>query len=687
VKPITLLLYFLSSTLFTNLNAQNVKKIFKYIEKEKIEEAVLELKKIDSKEKYERKEVLLIQLGTCLILSNEKCQSFKPYEAYHLFKSMSISNLESNEVEDFLSKYDLNLIKVSDLIFKGILIEAKKINTESSYDAALYVCKPCNYDLEVRDLKSKAAYKECINKGTVEGYKYFIEMYANTEYLNEVTDLLNKKAFDEAKSTMTIESMNNFINNYSNSLFKNSAIEIRDSIALPRKQRNYTSLLKYIKQYPNSKYTPNIISELPNILYNEAITKNTVESLKKFITDYPSDLRASEIKNILEIADYNSLKKSFSSKEFSNFKTLFPNSSFINELNSVSDKLIEKSDLAKEGLKGSIKYIETVILDVAENKYTNIKREFNEFGKIKTFNSTWDFSDKIEDFEMSYMPKEFDDEFLIVLPFGRRKGTLHVGNGIRVGFGVSTDLSFEYDSEGKLVSVDDEKFIYNADGNLIEKNYYNKSTPGGYSPTADGWEINKIKYKWLGGKLISKYEYNDKGDRYDKFYDVEYTGNQLNIYVNDGFESKYTQVYTNSGQIIKGVKSKYTLIYNTSGQIISKSYDWYSSNYRAYYSEFRNISLRKFEYTNGFLTKITCVENKYKETNNSQFNIKRDANGNILYIDEDPYGRNQFSHDTEWTYEYDNYGNWTKRTEYDVKIGDIKITKKTNVVTRIITYN
>jgi len=708
MKTIILLLCFSSSTVFTTVNAQNVKKIFKYIEKGNIEDAVLELeKKTNSNEKYDRKEILLIQLGNCLILSNQKCQSFKPYEAYQLFKSVSISNLESNEVEDFLSKYDLNLIKVSDLIFQGILIEAKKINSEASYDAALYVCKPCYYDLEVRDLKSKAAYNECINKGTVEGYKYFIEMYANTEYLNEVTDLLNKKAFDEACITMTIESMNNFINNYSNSLFKNSAIEIRDSLALPSKQKNYTSLLKYTKQYPNSKYTPKIIRELPDILYNEALTKNTVELLKRFVTDYPNDERVIEIKNNLEIVYYNILKKCFSIKEFNSFKSQFPNSAYVNELNSISIKLMENSDLFKEGFKGDVKTVETSIYDYREKKNIfSSKKEYNEFGKIKTFNSTWDFWDKIEDFEMSYMPKEFDDEFLIVLPFGRTKSTLHIGNKKEYGFGRSTNLSFIYNIEGGLVSVYNKKFIYDADRNLIEKNYYNNSTPGVYSSTVDGWAINKIKYKWRDGKLISKYEYNDKGDRYDYFYDIEYTGNQQNIYVNYGGESKYTQVYTNSGQIINGVVSKYTLVYNASNQIISKSYDWYCSNYRANDSKFRNISLRKFEYTNGFLTKITCVENEYynnsslaiklgenpnegivKETKKSQLNIKRDANGNILYIDEDTYGRNQFSHNTEWTYEYDNYGNWNKRTEFDVKIGDIKIIKKTNEVTRIITYN
>jgi hypothetical protein len=272
MKKNTLLLCMLLSTLFTIVNAQNEKKIFKYIEEGNIEDATNELKKTDYSKGYKRKKLLLIQLGNILLLGNENYQSYEPVNACNLFKSLSISNLESIELNDFLADYSLNLNTISDLLYTNILNEAKKINTESSYDDALNICKPCKYEVEIKNLKVKAAYNACINKGTVEGYKYFIEKYSDTAYISDVTELLNKKAFEEAKTNMTVVSMNNYINSYSNSIYIKSAIDIRDSLALPKNKTDYYSLLKYTKEYPNSKFTPKIINvELPTILQNEAL--------------------------------------------------------------------------------------------------------------------------------------------------------------------------------------------------------------------------------------------------------------------------------------------------------------------------------------------------------------------------------------------------------------------------------
>lgn len=361
--------------------------------------------------------------------------------------------------------------------------------------------------------------------------------------------------------------------------------------------------------------------------------------------------------------------------------------------NSKNIKVNGKNDLVKEGLKGSVKSIETTIYNSKTNKniFTS-KRFFTEFGKISSISSNSDFSDKIEDFEMNYYPEEFNDELLVVLPFCRTKNSIHVGNKKEYGFGGSMNLKFEYDHEGKLISVWNIKFIYDNNGNLIEKKFINQ-TQSGYSPTIDGWAINNIKYKWQDGKLMSKYAYNDKGKMYSEFYDIKYEKNQQIIRVFK--ENDKTEYF-------------YRIEFDNNGKIISKSKEVVYNNYSAFEPKKRKLSTRKFKYNGNYLINVTCEDYEYDnsyylsskmikmnmnpnegiitKTKRSEFKIIRDNHGNILYIDADNYGRNQFSHDTEWSYEYDEYGNWIRRIEYEIPSGNNKNKIKMYDIDRKIFY-
>ena len=267
----------ISLLFISNLYSQSVKKIFKQIKNNEIELAIIESEKTDSREKFDEEEKVLFQLGKCLLMSNEKSSLFKPYDSYNLYKSLTITKKE--DVDEFLSKYELSLNKISDLIFQGIVIEAKKLNTVSSYEAALNICKPCNYETELIDLKIDAAYIE-------------------------------------AKKILTLKSLNEFILNYPKSKHLIDVTDIRDSIALTKSKKDYSSLLNYTKQYPNSKLTPKIIQELPDVLYIEAIAENTLESLKNFINVYPKDLRCKEIDEKLSKIKYIEISVSKNIKDF-----------------------------------------------------------------------------------------------------------------------------------------------------------------------------------------------------------------------------------------------------------------------------------------------------------------------------------------------------------------------------------
>jgi outer membrane protein assembly factor BamD (BamD/ComL family) len=311
---------------------QNLNKVFKNLEKGNLEEAIIELKKVDSKEKYSKKELLLIQIGTCIVLSNENSSNFRPYEANTIFKSLKMNSDEQYEVDEFLQKYQFDTHhKIPAIISNGIFVHAKKINTESSYDSVLAVCYPCIEHQDLLKLKAEAAYVECMKKQTIEAYKYFITKYPNSEHIDEVKKLLNKKAFDDARSKMTVEAMSEYLRNFSNSEFLYEAIILRDSLRLP-KNRNYNSLKDYSEKYPNSKFTPEIINDLSNFLYKDAIEKNSLELFKEFIKTYPDDLRVNEIKTKSSNILYNNALERNSIDLLLEFINTYPNDLRVNEI-------------------------------------------------------------------------------------------------------------------------------------------------------------------------------------------------------------------------------------------------------------------------------------------------------------------------------------------------------------------
>lgn len=631
---LTILLIFLTTFLYS----QNYKKIFKNIQNENIEEAVKELKEIDSKNQYKKKDLILFQMATCLILVNEKSRNYLPFNALSVYKNIIIPQEEILEIDKFLEKFSYNVNSILDIIYSSVFAETKKIDTEFAYQNALDVCtgskySPCKYLVEINALKEKAAYRECKAIGTVEGFKYFLEKYKWSTNKNEILELLQDKEFEHAMKSTTVKSMTNFIVIYPDSKLKERATEIRDSLALPKEPRTFLKLSSYISTYPNSKYSSAIKKELPDVLYEEAITNNSIELQKNFIHAYPNDLRVDYVKKALEV--------------------------YVDSINTTHLKKIANSDLAKEGLKGNIESIET---KVNGGKDGYVIRSFNEFGKTKKFILVKNYYDKIERFEAINYPREFNEELLYITPIGFFKSTIYCGNkydGASGNFN-REEYDFEYDSTGNLLDISNggSSFTYNENLDLTTKNQ------------------NHIKYKWKDGKLTSKNVYQSNGD-IRVCYSVEYKNNQQII-------KEYTSKKEEPDKI-------FTLVINNEGNVIIKKEVRYGNYYKASGVDIWPIYTNSYTYSNGFLTKIISqVHGKYVHQSLEPLiiekKINRDTNGNILHIDEDNYGRKKFSHETEWTYKYDEHGNWIERTEYDVKMGDIKITKKKYEITRKITY-
>lgn len=628
---------------FNLSNSQSLKKIFKEITNENYEKAYKELSKINTDEKYSPQDAILLQLANCILLSNESYIAYNPYESNDLF--IALKEKASVEVNEFLNKYELSLFKIEDNILKAIFNDAKTKNTVEAIGKAISYCKSCQYINELRELKLVSEYNSAKKTGTIEAYEIFLKNYINSNYSKEITDLLCEKAFDFAVNKNSVESLNDYLKNYSFCpLQKPYAIEMRDSIAYKMIDISYKSKLNYTKQYPNSKYTSEIIQDLPNILYSESIDKNSISLMSQFVKEFPNDFRVNAIKHKIELLYYNNLKNKFSVREFNEFKSEYPNSIYLNDLKNKYENLVANNSLKREGVKGNVKSIYMI------EEQGKIYREYNEFGNVISTSVSQNESysyvyDIIEDSKLFIAPINYDDELIY------NKGV--------------SELQYYYDYTGKLISVSNIGFKYDSEGNLIEKI----------------WGDIVIKYKWLNGKLISKNIYKGNGDIYF-CYTIDYHENNKTV---KEFEGHHR--YDEPDKI-------YSVQFNNQGKISSLKLVSFANYSNAWGKDEWHDYTNYYEYKNDLLISITTDKkmatpipaNNYKKYVTSKQIFHYDKHNNIVYIEKDLYGNNIFEHEVEYKYEYDLMDNWIKRTEYAVKIADIKISTKKREINREITY-
>ncbi len=327
---IGLIILILSNGLF----AQSLKKTFKYIEDGEIEKANLETGKFTEEIKKSGVDFTLYGIASCLITMNEKYYNYNPYKSLEMFDITSNISADKMEVDKFLEKYNLSIEKVHDMIYQSILKEAKKINTEESYQKALDVCQECFFKAEVTKLKEEAAYSKTKGDNSILTCEKFIHSYPNSQYLNEIKRLSERLAFEYAKINMSLVSLDNYINKYSNSdnTFIPIVIHLRDSIAFSKLTKSYYDYRDFSNLYPNSEYTSKIKDELPDLLYNQALKENSIKLFEVLVYVYPNNTKTSYAKIQLEKLYYEKLIISRSPEEFALFKRKFPNSSYLQEL-------------------------------------------------------------------------------------------------------------------------------------------------------------------------------------------------------------------------------------------------------------------------------------------------------------------------------------------------------------------
>jgi hypothetical protein len=662
-------------------NAQNLKKVFKYIESNEVNKANLELIQFTDKDKASPEDRELFDLASCLTVCNENCQNYDPYKALEMFEMTSNNEADLTLVNEFLAKYGLSIIKVQETICSSILNQAKKINTEASYQKAIYVSDKCGFKSEVAELLVNAAYNEAKGKNSLEGYYRFVSIYSDSKYIIEIQGIIHELEFYKAKSVLSLKSMNDYIEKYSGSenKFIPVAIHVRDSIVYSKLNKTYPEYVDFMKKYPNSEYNSQIKKELPDLLYTLALKTNDIGNWELFVNEYPDNSHIAMAKSQLEELYYKRLLSGATILEFKNFKDKFPESKYIDSCLIYSKILALSSD------------------STAKKKFINNQNNDYQFplkGAVKTVFETWSiigegnsqgkgiFNAFILNFDKSGLITEF-----VLFENKSLKPLLYKENDtVKYDEANIKKLAYSKDFNSLVVSEFEGKgySIHNMNGNLKEIKTTDINKNGELFGTISIDEL---------GNVIEYLSYANRTDFYKRTHTNKYNtqGNQMVSYIKGGSHGYGDSV------IVK---------YNDFGQLVNReSFSSNSSiplsNISYKYDNFNNIievlgdyhiggDIRnKFDNNHNIIETGRILENgeykliinrEYDEKGNFiQYKLCKD-DGYLLNLEralritnvQEGYLSDEFSlTGLIFKYVYDNFGNWvTKYMFYEDDINE-----------------
>jgi len=174
-------------------------------------------------------------------------------------------------------------------------------------------------------LKEEAFFQRTLKERTISSCKTFLLNYANSKHKTEIEYLLERILLNTAKKNQSLVDLNSFISEYPSSKLKQEAIDCRDSIALLKVPNDYKLMTAYIKEYPNSKFNKEVLNKLPDLLYNECVKLNTIESIQKYLKTYPNDSRNISMQETLKELVYNESVQLNTVESLQKFITDYPN--------------------------------------------------------------------------------------------------------------------------------------------------------------------------------------------------------------------------------------------------------------------------------------------------------------------------------------------------------------------------
>lgn len=255
-----------------NLNAQDVKKGFKYLNRGDLEKAEEEFMGMYRINKYNA----AASYGLALTYSTDSYKNKDYFAAYDYAKQSEVNydKLRANEIDDLKNyiskeKVESKADEIDDKLFA--YVEAS--NDYTLLKRYLDKCKDSKHYRKALNLRYEFEYKQAKEMNTEEAFDNFIKNNPYSDKIKEAKKLREKAAYNEAVTANTEEAFTQFL-----------------------------------EKYPNSEFVDNAIKKRVEAAYNEAKQKNTVEAYSAFMDKYPKAPQNQEIKKELNKAAFERMK-------------------------------------------------------------------------------------------------------------------------------------------------------------------------------------------------------------------------------------------------------------------------------------------------------------------------------------------------------------------------------------------
>ena len=281
------------------LDAQNIKRAYKSLEKQeydKAKEAFLKILAEDSKN-------VGANFGMALIEADDKSPLFDIIDAWkYVIAIKGHENELSQDDIEVIGEYFMNteVRKTSRPVKKKIQIAEdavdarliKYIREENNLEA-VYKVLELYPDYDHRDnvmhIRNQFEFRKYEKLNTLTGYEEFIKKFPDAAQAPKAMKYCDKLAFDEIKTKNSVQAYNDYIKAHPKSNYVQQAKKLRNATAFAEAKKINTLVAynNFIDSYPDALEIPDARKQQRELMYQKAKRIKSLEAYNEFIRMYP----------------------------------------------------------------------------------------------------------------------------------------------------------------------------------------------------------------------------------------------------------------------------------------------------------------------------------------------------------------------------------------------------------------
>jgi hypothetical protein len=264
------------------------------------------------------------------------------------------------EATAFFNNYKSNCIAKAGLV--KILIKSDKLKSESELINA-YICisdiKQCYEDLDQKtknkylkvisktDINQfyekidKSYYSYVIAKNKTSIYDTYLSNCKNSPHFTEVLIKADNRKFADACEKFTIILFQDYLSKYPEGINTKKAKENIAMIEEFEAIKTIEECKTFLSKYQEKRLIGEVESLLERLIYEDAIQIASTESLNKYLELYPFGVYNKQVSRKVEDLSFEKAKKEMTLNSLSNFKTKYPNSIHNEEINEILENYLD----------------------------------------------------------------------------------------------------------------------------------------------------------------------------------------------------------------------------------------------------------------------------------------------------------------------------------------------------------